>query len=54
MLSKKYYKQIAQILGKENAKENVINAFVVSFKADNYRFSEGKFTEAIKKARGEN
>jgi hypothetical protein len=53
LLSKKHYRKIAQILGKEKATENLISAFVLFWKSDNYRFSEGKFRDAITKERGE-
>ena len=53
MLSKKYYKKFAEILGKENTTEQTIKAFASFFRSDNWRFSEGKFREAISKARDE-
>jgi hypothetical protein len=48
-----YFKKIADILGKQQANENLVNAFAQFFKSDNSRFSEGKFRAAIKRARGE-
>jgi hypothetical protein len=51
ILTRMYFKKIADILGKQDASENLVNAFAQFFKSDNPRFSEGKFRAAINKAR---
>jgi hypothetical protein len=53
ILTRMYFKKIADILGKQDASENLVNAFAQFFKSDNPRFSEGKFRAAIKSARGD-
>jgi hypothetical protein len=50
ILTRMYFKKIADILGKQDASENLVSAFVKFFKSENPRFSEGKFRAAINRA----
>jgi len=51
MLTKKYYKVFAEILGKHNASEEMLEDFIDFFKSDNPLFDETRFRLAVEKAR---
>jgi hypothetical protein len=51
MLSKKYYKEIAKILGEHRASNEMIAEFDRMLLKDNPRFDEGRFLDAIVIAR---
>jgi hypothetical protein len=51
MLSRKYYQQMAEVLGQTNASESTIQGFERMALADNSRFNPDRFRNAVEKAR---
>ena len=50
MFQKRHFEVIARVLGEMEAKRDLIEEFIQTFKNDNWKFDEHKFWKAIYKA----